>query len=598
MMDSGFRPESPSGQWVRRLARWLELRAIGLTPEHLDMSDGLRSALIVGGPLLLVAAGYPGFGWAIFAAFWTCLADTGGTQAFRRRLLLSFAVLGSITAFLGSWLAGYGPVAGVAAGSLLVAINALLPLGSSVSPLAATLLGVVGVVAAGYPHTAADALLLASSFVVGSGWAVLVLTLLWRTDPWAPVRRSVAAVHARLADMAADLATQQSDQSQGGPVWTFKSSQHRRAVRNSLERAKAHLARTSGSQDSAVTAPLQAAILAADDVFHALLALDHLRSPARQADIGRLLRDAIRPCLLLAAKDLARGENRKVEINERLAVIDRSTAGRRDAVAGAARRIAAALRWSEIPAAVDIATDAVQALPAKTILQGAVRSAVGVTFVTVAAHLLGLTYPYWAAMAVLVVLQPNRRTSWSRALERIVGSIVGSTLALAVLAVVGSAWLMTAIIIPLSAVTIALRSVSYTLFVTALTLLFVLAMDMLHPGAGAASARMLDNVIGSFAAVLVTFAIWPERSPSISDLAACAVEANRTYLAAVERGDETEIALARRAAGLASTQAEIAFHAPDRYLGKRPSPEDVEALAKARQLAGEAAVLWHSRSAV
>ncbi|MBB4009996.1 FUSC family protein [Allorhizobium taibaishanense] len=595
MMDSGFRPESPSGQWVRRLARWLELRAIGLTPEHLDMSDGLRSALIVGGPLLLVAAGHPEFGWAIFAAFWTCLADSGGTQAFRRRLLLSFAVLGSITAFFGSWLAGYGPVAGVAVGAFLVAINALLPLGSSISPLAAALLGVVGVVAAGYPHAAADALPLAGSFLIGSAWAVLVLTLLWRTDPWSPVRRSVAAVHARLADMAADLAAPQGHPSVGGPIWTFKSSQHRRAVRNSLERAKAHLARTSGPDDGAITAPLQAAILAADDVFHALLALDHLRSRDRQADISRLLTGAIRPCLLLAARDLAKGESRKAEIEASLAVIDRSIAGRRDAVAGAARRIAAALRWSENPAALDVSTYAAQALPARTILQGAVRSAVGVTFVTVAAHLFGLTYPYWAAMAVIVVLQPDRRMSWSRALERIVGSVAGSTLALAVLAVVGSPWLITAIVIPLSALTIALRSVSYTLFVTAVTLLFVLAMDMLHPGAGIASARMLDNVIGCLAAMLVTFAIWPERSPSISDLAVRAVEANRHYLAAVERGDEAEIAVARRAAGLASTQAEVAFHAPDRYLGKRPSPTDVEALAKARRLAGEAAVLWHSR---
>lgn len=122
-------------------------------------------------------------------------------------MLATFALLGSLTAFLASWLAGFGSIAGLAAGSILVGLTALLPLRWPVVPLVATLLGVVGVVAAGYPHTAPQAALLACSFLAGSAWAALVLTVLWPTDAWRPARRAISAVYARLADMTLELDT-------------------------------------------------------------------------------------------------------------------------------------------------------------------------------------------------------------------------------------------------------------------------------------------------------------------------------------------------------------------------------------------------------
>ncbi|MUZ74055.1 FUSC family protein [Agrobacterium vitis] len=590
----------PSGHWVRRIARWLELRAIGLTPEHLDIIDGLRSAFIVGVPVLIVAAGQSQFGWSIFAAFWTCLADTGGEKRFQRRMLATFALLGSLTAFLASWLAGFGSIAGLAAGSILVGLTALLPVRWPVVPLVATLLGVVGVVAAGYPHTAPQAALLACSFLAGSAWATLVLTVLWPTDVWRPARRAISAVYARLADMTLELDT--ISQPAATQVWTFKSSQHRRAVRNAMERARSHLARAARPSEQSDKTSLHVALLAADDIFHALLALDHLRSSERQADIGKLCAEVIQPCLIAAARNLTLHTEPMAELQNRLSVLEQSVSDRHDPVAGAVRSIATALQWKAAPDVVGAAgpeqsalDKMAQARQRQHFLRGAIRSAVGVTVVTVVAHLLALNYPYWAAMAVVVVLQPDRRMSWSRALERIVGSVVGSALALALLTGIPASGLLTAIIIPLAAATIALRSVSYTLFVTVLTMLFVLTTDMLHPGAGIASARMLDNIIGSLAAIIVTFLVWPDKAPSMSELAAQALEANRAYRDAAERGDAAQIALTRRAAGIASTEAEIAFHAPDRYLGKTPPAADVETLAKARQLAGQAAVLWHSR---
>jgi hypothetical protein len=51
---------------LRRLARVLEVRAIGLVPEHFNPQEGLRAAVAVGVPLLLVlASGRYAWGWSI-----------------------------------------------------------------------------------------------------------------------------------------------------------------------------------------------------------------------------------------------------------------------------------------------------------------------------------------------------------------------------------------------------------------------------------------------------------------------------------------------------------------------------------------------------
>jgi hypothetical protein len=99
--------------------------------------------------LLIIATGKSQFGWAIFAAFWTCLADTGGPDRTRRALLCSFVVLGSVAALVGSYIAGLGSFAGLSVGPALVALTALLPLRWPAAKLVATLLGEVAVVAAG-----------------------------------------------------------------------------------------------------------------------------------------------------------------------------------------------------------------------------------------------------------------------------------------------------------------------------------------------------------------------------------------------------------------------------------------------------------------
>ncbi|KGM30062.1 FUSC family protein [Inquilinus limosus] len=108
--------------------------------------------------------------------------------------------------------------------------------------------------------------------------------------------------------------------------------------------------------------------------------------------------------------------------------------------------------------------------PRSEILRHALRAAVATTAAVLLSHALGFAYSYWMAIATVLVLQPSVATTWPRALERAVGSVLGGVLAGA-----ARAWCLhtplaiTAAVFPLAIATMAVRSVNYGLFVFFLT---------------------------------------------------------------------------------------------------------------------------------
>ncbi|MFX5578822.1 FUSC family protein, partial [Acinetobacter baumannii] len=82
-------------------------------------------------------------------------------------------------------------------------------------------------------------------------------------------------------------------------------------------------------------------------------------------------------------------------------------------------------------------------------------AAAGATYLIV--HLLELPFGYWATMATMLVMQPSIADSWSRSMERAVGSVVGGALAVAVCLVVHSPLGLALLVFPLTVLTMALR---------------------------------------------------------------------------------------------------------------------------------------------
>lgn len=592
------RPVARSMVALRWVARRLELRAFGLVPEHFDPHEGTRAAAAVGLPLVLaLATGRHELGWSVFAAFWTCLCDAPGPDRLRQRLLAFFVLFGAVAAFVGSAAATFEPDASRFIGPILVFIAVVAGGFIRNSGLLGTLIAVVAVVAGGFPLSVPQALLEAGAFVLGSGWAYLLITVIWQSDPLAPLVRMTDAVALRLLDMAEGL-VHLAEKPHRDAEWHSEHAEHRRTVRLAIERLRVLLDRYDSMPNE--IAPFIQARDAAEMIFNTLIALDQafieqIEPASERMAVARACRTTILAWRLsLRGKGTDRpslgwADRRITRLIPALQV---------DLFVGCLRALRGAITLlsTPVPATSAASSDRWWRRAPMVVVRQALRQTAGLVAVYFAATIFHLGYPYWAAMAVIVVLQGDARVTWTRCLERILGTVLGGIIALALLLAVTATLPLAILSIALAAGSIALRTVNYTIFVVLLTVLFVIVTEILQPGAGIASARILDNIIGSLAALIAVFVLWPDFGASLRKRIAESIAAHRTYFEAVlEDRPVAEIEMARRHAGLASIEAEVALHDFGGLPHRLHLPVGADALLRLRTIAGKAAILWHRR---
>lgn len=605
---SGWPGYAATGTWLRRAARALELRSVGLAHEQFSPQEGLRAGLAIALPLAAaLLAGQRWLAWAVFAAFWTCLCDAPAPHAQRRRQLSAFVVAGTAVTLIGSWSASWSAHAALISAPVLVwltvSVASTLPFGA----LLGTLLAVVAVVATGFPQTLALAARQAGGFLLGAAWAYALINMLWRIDERIPLRQAARATLTRMLDMAHALpATSPASHERHH---RHPHGEHRRAVRMALERWHRLLQRHAQTSPASVVAHHHC-LQACEDLFAALIALEHAAltqaiSPRQQRRLASLARLVLRhgqrrlwshPVPPAAPeRGATRSTGRAVHYEDALC-------------RGIQRALTRARAVLQDGVAIDASTNAASTPDGApgSILPSAMRSglrqASGVAAVFYMAQLCHLGYPYWATMAVVVVLQNPPGLTWSRCLERMAGSVLGGILAGTLLHVVGSSG--STAILPLLAVilgglAIALRLVNYTVFVVFLTMLFIVVTEMLQHGSAIAWTRVVDNLIGSGVALLAALTLWPEFGATLRERIAMGLRANRAYRAAVAAQlPAATIGQLQRQAGLASVDAEIALHELGglrrRWSGL--SERDMRTLRALRHLAGTAALDWHRRA--
>lgn len=597
---------------ARRIARRLELRSFPLLQEQFSAQEGLRAGVAIALPLAAaMLSGQRWLAWAVFAAFWTCLCDAPGPHAQRRLLLGIFALAGTAVAFIGAWSASWTPHAALLTAPLMVLGAVTLTGAIESGALLGTLLAVVAVVAAGFPHGQAMAALQAASFCAGALWAWLLINLAWRIDDQAALRQAARAALLRMLDMSQALLASPAGQHRD-QHWHREHGEHRRATRLALERLRAMLQRHAGTAMADADA-WERLLHSCEMIFHTLIALEHaaiqqLTTPHDQRRAARLaLAVLLRAHARLdATRSMAPGR----ALQERFTASQHAPASD-PLITGCLRALwqADSLLWadqSSLEAAETTPppprTALLPLLPRlhKSLQQGG-RQAAGVAAVFYAAQAFHLGYPYWATMAVVVVLQGAARQTWARCVERILGSLTGGLLALTLLQIIPADGLLLPLVaVLLAGLAIALRLVNYTVFVVFLTMLFICVTDMLQPGAGIASARALDNLIGSGAALLAALALWPDLGATPRQRIAAGLEANRAYLEAVLAHQPAPVLRhLQRQAGLASIDAETALHELGGLRRQRDAltPEEVASLRSLRELAGQASVQWHRQHA-
>lgn len=172
---------------------------------------------------------------------------------------------------------------------------------------------------------------------------------------------------------------------------------------------------------------------------------------------------------------------------------------------------------------------------------------------------LGIDHAFWASMPVWVVAQPWRGVVFERALWRIVGTLIGGALGIALLQLSPAPW-VTAVAMSVciaagaAAIHLAHGVRTYIPMMIAITIAVVVMPGLLHPEGGIALAldRLACTLIGGVAVALIVGLFTPRagRHAFRDEVSAFAADLRAQAIARIDSGTDTVGALLRRAAEL------------------------------------------------
>ena len=559
-----------------------------------SLAEGVRAGLAIAA---VVALGqwvrWPGIMEAALGSLLTCLCDAGGPIRGRLPALLTFGLLGAaITAGFGLFAAAPAWIVAPVAAWCVVLTSFARVFGRSAMQVG-NLLTVVLVLALRAPlpglHAAAA---LAGMFLAGSLWALLLTMAIWRLHPYQPARRAVGEAYRLLAELCADLAMVLAAPAADEAAWDRHARLHRRQVRDAIEAARdavLQAVRVRGPVGGR-TAQSWIRLETADQMFSALIALSDLLSAGVAADAalraGKMLR-LLRPVLLLLQRAVAAdtrgsrpGLDRAVAA---VRTVAQPPAGQpADALAGIGAvladrlRIAATLSgaeaflplraeaaparwWGVIRASLHWQSDS---------LRHALRAGLlaGIAF-AITRHWPG-PYVHWFTITLVLTMQPYFALTFTRAVERVGGTVLGGVLAAGVATVATTPIAMAATLFPLAMLALAVRSVSFGIYMAALTPMIVLLSELGRPGSSEiaiALARAGYTVAGGVLALAGAWLLWPSWEPArVRGQVRAAVAAHARYAAAeiaalLADAPPDQAERARRAAGMASNALEASL---------------------------------------
>jgi uncharacterized membrane protein YccC len=454
--------------------------------------------------------------------------------------------------------------------------------------------------------------------VAGGLWAMAIALVLWPLQPYRPARLAVAQSYRALAAYAADVAlhlraTLSTD--------TSELPAGSAAVRSALEDARLTLAQSRRGRPGSSGREERLIVLGeiVDQLFGHVVAVaetvDSIHAASRiaaaDAAVAAALDDVTRTAHALAAAVEAERDPEPIAIDWNGDAVRAAVAG-----AGSAAHSAALVHYGQVAAVLDraaqyagVAAVTVAALnggragapapasvPAAVIAEPdeedsplatlravlswdslifryALRVAVVTTLAVALGELLGLKHGYWMTITAIVILQPYTGVTAQRALQRVVGTVLGGLITAALGALFHDPRAILVLTFVFAATCVALLPVNYAAFSVFLTPTFVLLAEASTGDWHLASTRVVNTLLGGALALAGSRLLWPSPEKTrLPGFMAAALRANRDYLDRVVSlfDDRSEpaghtIRAARRRIGLATVNAEESFQ---RLLGE------------------------------
>jgi uncharacterized membrane protein YccC len=588
--------------------------ATALAPARPAYTAGLRAAIATVVPLgLAQLLAVPGGSWISLAGFTGTLANKGGPYRTRAGSMGALTLAGTLSVALGTSSAGRMPLAVLLTFLVAVACSLARVWGSAGASVGTSVLNLFVIALAFPPANDHDALTRAGLVFLGGLWAMLVSLVLWPLSPYRPLRMAVAGCYRALALYTTDIGRWSSEGAMRDPPDLPPAGVR---VRRALEDARAALAATRRGVPGESGPGERLLVLReiVDQLFGNLLALAEvietiprtMRDASAQSQVRETLRamaaslgelaDGIEPdrngmpvpigwdgsSLRHAAPAGGTAESidstrhlylQAAELIDRLAQYTRA----------AGEMLVNSQQASTVEGMVDLGdpesrTSALAALravlaPHSVILRYALRLGLVTAAAVWLTSVLDLKRGYWVTITIVIILQPYTGATTLKAMQRVLGTVVGGALTALLGAVFHGSWAILGLAFVLSATCVALLPLNYAAFSVFLTPTFVLLAEANAGDWHLAELRVVNTLLGGALALVGARLLWPtpewSRLPSYM---ADSLRANRDYLHAViqrfaDRSPRAGRALreARRQCGLAVANADESFQ---RLLGE------------------------------
>jgi uncharacterized membrane protein YccC len=567
---------------------------------------GVRTAIATVAPLLLTHwIGAEAASWASTGGFTVALSDKGGSYR-TRALSMGAVTIGAMVAVaLGSLAAGHAgaAVAMMLAWATLCSFAGVLgDVAAGAGNTAAVLFAVAVASGAATPHMAGERALA----ILGSGaWAMVLGLLFWPIRVYRPARYAVARCFRVLAQQADALAPQGHG-----------------AARAAIEEARQVLAATRRGRlgESGRGARLLVLLQIADLMYVTIVSLEEVIDSAlvggAPVDVCAEMERGLSR-LAGALRDLAG----RIETERRLppapafdwggeslrATLARAVPGASALAAARSRawvshceqavvlmaRLGDDLRTAFETAATlyddsrprDLRPEVAESeLVAQSppllelvrqeltwqsaLLRHALRVGVVTGVAVVLTRSLGLSHGYWVTLAVLILLQPYTPATFTKALQRVSGTVLGGVLAALLVRVVHDRTALMAAATLLAGVSAAVLQLNYALFALFLTPTFVLLAEVADDDPHTVAIRIVNTVLGGVLALAGARLLWPhherkrfpdEMANAIGALHAYFDEMVRVLGSGAAPGTVAALRSARRRFGVETNQAEESF---------------------------------------
>ena len=596
------------------LSQRLSALSASLNLRALSVAEGLRAALSVA---VIIALNeyfhWPPLIWSALSAFNVCMCDPGGQVRRRMPVLLTITLLTVLIVGLGGPVRAGGIALALPAGLLAIFLCSFARIYGSTAQLSGVIAGVLVVLAIDRPDPdLGHALVLAGAALGGCLWAMVLTVVIWQVRPTRPARRAIANAYRALAAMAGSLRALVRTEGTDEAAWDHHAGMQPSAVRTAIEAARDAVTdlqrHHGGANEEAGHGAIR--LEAADQMLGALVAAGvALRgaTPERRA-VAEAILGTLQPALLAFADAVvadSTAENRQIE--QSIAAIAASVAAlpETDLTRSIGQRVVELLRITytlAVPANFvpgagldgtppDLRERLLQPVRANLDWRSpAFRHALRLTATMLPAlafTMLWFTpYDHWLSITIMMTMQPYFGLTYTRVFQRIIGTLAGGLVAALVGVICTTPMAIAIAMFPLAAITLAARELSYGLFITWLTPLIVLIVDISLPDASewvVAGMRALFTVVGGTMTVAGCFLLWPNFEPErLRQQLRDAIAAHGRYGAAVLSdlaGDAsvTRVDHLRREAGIASNDLEASI---SRTLAER-APGSREALQAA-----------------